>query len=115
MREVGKVFGGVTAVDQVSFVVEEGAIKALIGPNGAGKTTILNLITGFYQPTSGQMYFMGRGITGEPTHRLARRGLSRTFQNVRLFENMTVHYHRVGTAQVPTSRRNRPAGAPTWG
>lgn len=83
-------FGGLMAVDGVGFAVEAGAIVALIGPNGAGKTTVFNCITGFYRPSGGSIRLAGERIDGQPGHRIARRGLVRTFQNVRLFPNMTV-------------------------
>jgi branched-chain amino acid transport system permease protein len=90
VRGVGKQFGGVRAVYDCSFDVGEGEIKAVIGPNGAGKTTLFNVITGFYAPTAGVVRFRGRPLTGLPAHRLARLGLSRTFQNVQLFPSLTV-------------------------
>ena len=90
VRGVTKQFGGVRAVHDCSFDVAEGEIKAVIGPNGAGKTTLFNVITGFYAPTAGVVRFRGRPLTGLPAHRLARLGLSRTFQNVQLFPSLTV-------------------------
>ena len=90
VRGVSKQFGGVRAVRDCSFDVAEGEIKAVIGPNGAGKTTLFNVITGFYAPTAGVVRFRGRALTGLPAHRLARLGLSRTFQNVQLFPSLTV-------------------------
>jgi branched-chain amino acid transport system permease protein len=90
VRGVTKQFGGVRAVHDCSFDVAEGEIKAVIGPNGAGKTTLFNVITGFYAPTAGVVRFRGRALTGLPAHRLARLGLSRTFQNVQLFPSLTV-------------------------
>src|SRR5438128_10391109 len=83
-------FGGVTAVDSVSMNVEGGEIRGLIGPNGAGKTTTLNLISGLTAPTSGRMTFVEQDVTGEPAHRLAARGVRRTFQNLKLFTELTV-------------------------
>ncbi len=83
-------FGGLVAVDGVSFEVRLGEILGLIGPNGAGKTTVFNCISGFYRPTAGQVRLDGERLDREPGHRIARRGLVRTFQNIRLFENMTV-------------------------
>ncbi len=85
-----RVFGGLTAVDDLSFAVEAGRIKALIGPNGAGKTTVFNLISGFIPATAGDVSFDGLTATGRPPHRLAALGLVRTFQNVELFTAMTV-------------------------
>ena len=90
VRGVGKQFGGVRAVRDCSFDVAQGEIKAVIGPNGAGKTTLFNVITGFYAPTAGVVRFRGRPLAGLPAHRLARLGLSRTFQNVQLFPGLTV-------------------------
>jgi branched-chain amino acid transport system ATP-binding protein len=86
---VSKNFGGLRAVDDVSFEVEAGAIVSLIGPNGAGKTTAFNCITGLYPASSGDIRFAGRSTVGLPPHRIARLGISRTFQNIRLFSNMT--------------------------
>ncbi|MCW8825642.1 MAG: high-affinity branched-chain amino acid ABC transporter ATP-binding protein LivG [Gammaproteobacteria bacterium] len=83
-------FGGLCAVDQVSFGVEPNQITAIIGPNGAGKTTLFNCISGFYQPTSGKVSMLGKEITALPSHKIAQRGLVRTFQNIRLFKAMTV-------------------------
>src|SRR5262245_30142345 len=82
---VSKRFGGLLAVDDVSFTAEAGHITALIGPNGAGKTTLFALITGFLAPDRGRVSYDGRDITGEPPHRLARRGIARTFQIVQPF------------------------------
>jgi len=83
-------FGGLVAVNDVSIGVPEGSITGLIGPNGAGKTTVFNVVTGFYKPTSGSVSFMGRTVTGLPPHKVCKAGLSRTFQNIRLFHNETV-------------------------
>jgi branched-chain amino acid transport system ATP-binding protein len=83
-------FGGLTAVDQVSFEVMEGEIFTMIGPNGAGKTSIFNVISRFYQPSSGRLYFEDRDITEVPAHEVAKLGIARTFQNIELFENATV-------------------------
>ena len=82
-------FGGVHAVDGVSFKVEPGTITGLIGPNGAGKSTVLNVIGGFVSPGSGQILFDGQDVTGWPMHRLARAGLVRTFQMARVFGGLT--------------------------
>jgi branched-chain amino acid transport system ATP-binding protein len=82
-------FGGLLAVDQLSFAVEEGAIYSVIGPNGAGKTTLFNLITGIYRPSAGRICFAGEEVTGLPPHALAGRGISRSFQNLQIFFNMT--------------------------
>jgi branched-chain amino acid transport system ATP-binding protein len=82
-------FGGLVAVDEVSFQITRGQIFAIIGPNGAGKTTVFNCLSGFYKPTRGSVLLEGAAIDGLPSHQIARRGLVRTFQNVRLFKNMT--------------------------
>jgi branched-chain amino acid transport system ATP-binding protein len=84
-----KEFGGLVAVDDVDLAIEEGAIASLIGPNGAGKTTFFNMLTGVYKPTAGRVVFDGKDITGKPPHAVTERGVGRTFQNIRLFQNMT--------------------------
>jgi branched-chain amino acid transport system ATP-binding protein len=86
---VTKQFGGLTAVNNVDFVIEQGSICSLIGPNGAGKTTFFNMITGLYMPTSGTLIFDGRSIAGLKPNAVTQRGVGRTFQNIRLFQNMT--------------------------
>ncbi len=82
-------FGGVTALDDVSIEVREGEIAALIGPNGAGKTTVFNVITGVYKPTQGDVEFNGSSIVGRKRSDVTRAGIARTFQNIRLFHEMT--------------------------
>lgn len=82
-------FGGLIAVNDVSFAVPEKSVVSLIGPNGAGKTTFFNVLTGLYKPTSGNVVFNGRDVTGRPPHSIAAAGLARTFQNIRLFGLMT--------------------------
>jgi len=89
VRGVGKRFGGLQAVKDVSFKVEPGMVKAVIGPNGAGKTTLFNLVSGVAVPDEGTVTFRGEAIQGKPTHEVAARGLSRTFQQIRLFSGMT--------------------------
>jgi len=84
-----KRFGGLTAVDRVSFEIGKGEIFSLIGPNGAGKTTLFNSITGIYSPTSGSVVFEGKNITGLKPYRVAELGIGRTFQQIRLFAYMT--------------------------
>ena len=84
-----KEFGGLVAVDDVTFVVPEGSIVSLIGPNGAGKTTFFNMLTGVYRPTAGRVFFDGEDMTAKPPHAFTQRGIGRTFQNIRLFQNMT--------------------------
>ena len=86
---VGKSFGGLAAVSDVSFGVEEGEILGLIGPNGAGKTTLFNVITSIFPPTRGRVFFRGESIGGLRPHSIAKKGISRTFQNIRLFAGMT--------------------------
>ena len=83
-------FGGLRAVDGVSFAIEPGEVFTIIGPNGAGKTTIFNLVSRIYEPTAGRLIFDGEDITRVPPHEVARRGIARTFQNIELFEHATV-------------------------
>jgi branched-chain amino acid transport system ATP-binding protein len=84
-----KRFGGLLAVNSVDFTIPEGTIVSLIGPNGAGKTTFFNMLTGVYKPTAGRIVFNGEDVTGKPPHAITERGVGRTFQNIRLFQNMT--------------------------
>jgi branched-chain amino acid transport system ATP-binding protein len=84
-----KEFGGLVAVNSVDFAVPRGQIVSLIGPNGAGKTTFFNMLTGVYKPTSGDVVFDGEYVTGKPPHAITNRGIGRTFQNIRLFKEMT--------------------------
>ena len=84
-----KEFGGLVAVNDVDFVVPTKAIVSLIGPNGAGKTTFFNMLTGVYKPTAGTIVFDGVDVTGRPPHAVTQRGIGRTFQNIRLFKEMT--------------------------
>lgn len=88
-QNISVVFGGLVAVDNVSFTIPEGSIVSLIGPNGAGKTTFFNVLTGLYDPTSGQVIYDGKNITGQAPHKTAASGMARTFQNIRLFGLMT--------------------------
>ena len=90
VEKLGIDFGGLRAVDEVDFTVPAGQIVSVIGPNGAGKTTLFNMISGIYRPARGRVMLDGRDVTGTPTHRLARMGLSRTFQNLQVFLQMTV-------------------------
>jgi branched-chain amino acid transport system ATP-binding protein len=83
-------FGGLKVVDKLDIHVDEGEIVSVIGPNGAGKTTLFNLITGIYEPESGEIVFDGKSIVGLEPHQISRRGISRTFQTLRLFLNMSV-------------------------
>jgi len=90
VRNVTRRFGGIVAIDDVSLDVENGQIVGLIGPNGAGKTTLFNVITRLYRPDSGELDFDGKTLLRTPPHRVVRRGIARTFQNVELFRTMTV-------------------------
>ena len=116
-------FGGLTAVDDVTFTVPDRSVVSLIGPNGAGKTTFFNVLTGLYRPTLGRVYLDGRNVTAMPPHRIAQVGLARTFQNIRLFNLMTaeenvmvaMHSHMksgiVGTIlRTPRQRREEREG-----
>jgi branched-chain amino acid transport system ATP-binding protein len=84
-----KEFGGLVANADVDFTVPRNSIVSLIGPNGAGKTTFFNMLTGVYKPTAGQVFFDNEDMTGKPPHAFTQRGIGRTFQNIRLFQNMT--------------------------
>jgi branched-chain amino acid transport system ATP-binding protein len=86
---VTKQFGGLVAVSAIDFTIPEGSIVSLIGPNGAGKTTFFNVIAGLYKPTRGRIMFSGTDISGRAPHQITRLGIARTFQNIRLFQNMT--------------------------
>ena len=90
LDRIGISFGGLRAVDDLSFQVRRGEIVGLIGPNGAGKTTVFNMITGVYQPTDGHIRWHGRDVTGLSPHQVAQAGIRRTFQTIRLFADMTV-------------------------
>jgi ABC-type branched-subunit amino acid transport system ATPase component len=122
VQELSRRFGGLAALDRVSFEVAAGTICGLIGPNGAGKTTLLNVVSGLTSPSSGRALLDGEPISGLPPHRIAARGVSRTFQNIRLFdelsvlENVTLGYHRRRRAglletvlRLPRSRREERA------
>jgi branched-chain amino acid transport system ATP-binding protein len=111
-------FGGLLAVNRVSFSIEEGEILGLIGPNGAGKTTCFSLITGFVPPSAGQVRFRGQPLTGLAPHQIARRGVARTFQKTSLFPRLTVHENvmigqqarlapRIWSALARTARQRR--------
>jgi branched-chain amino acid transport system ATP-binding protein len=99
-ENVTKMFGGLAAVNQVSFTVEEGQILGLIGPNGSGKTTCFNLITGVYKPTDGKIAFMDEDITNLPSYKISRKGISRTFQISSIFPDLTA------TQNVVTGQNN---------
>ncbi len=85
-----KNFGGLTAVNRVSFAIDAGEIVGMIGPNGAGKTTVFNLIAGFYPPDEGEIHFAGQSLVRLPSHAIVARGVARTFQTIRLFPTLTV-------------------------
>lgn len=87
---VTKVFGGLVAVNKMDFVIEKGTMVSIIGPNGAGKTTFFNTLTGYYRPEEGKILFDGKPLVGLRSDQIAERGIARTFQNIRLFGNMTV-------------------------
>jgi branched-chain amino acid transport system ATP-binding protein len=106
VRNVTRRFGGIVAVDDVSLEVDAGRIVGLIGPNGAGKTTLFNVITRLYKPDSGELEFEGRSLLHTPPHRVVRRGIARTFQNVELFKTMTV----IENVMVGGHTRTRPFG-----
>ncbi len=88
-RSVSKHFGGLFALDEVSLSIQDGEIYGLIGPNGAGKTTLFNVLTGLYSPDSGEFFFNGEKLLATKPHAVAKRGIARTFQNIRLFGNMS--------------------------
>jgi len=90
VRDLSRHFGGLRAVDGVNFSAKTGSILSIIGPNGAGKTTLFNCLTGVIRPSSGSILFQGREISGLPPHEVASLGMARTFQNIRLFPEMTV-------------------------
>jgi branched-chain amino acid transport system ATP-binding protein len=111
VQGVGKRFGGLQALADVSFAVGEGQIVGIIGPNGAGKTTLFNVITGFYPPDAGRVFLRGEEITGQAPHRICRRGMARTFQISKPFANLTVlqtvrigALNRVGEMEAATAR-----------
>ncbi len=90
VRDLTKHFGGIKAVEEVSFKVREGSIMSIIGPNGAGKTTLFNCLTGLTKPTKGKIYFLDKDLASLPPHSIVKLGIARTFQNIRLFREMTV-------------------------
>ena len=91
IRDVSKRFGGIVATDHVNIKVRQGQIFGIIGPNGAGKTTLFNMITGVYKPTEGDVMLYGRSIAGKLPYEIARSGIARTFQNIRLFGDLSVY------------------------
>src|SRR5258705_457177 len=90
IESLGMRFGGLAALDDVSFTMDDRSITSVIGPNGAGKTTLFNCVTGMYQPTSGRVLLSGEDITGQAAHQVSRHGVARTFQNLALFGGLTV-------------------------
>ncbi len=90
IRGLTRRFGGLTAVDRFDVAVNEGEIVSLVGPNGAGKTTVFNLISGVLRPTAGSVRLLGRELVGQPAHRITHHGVARTFQNIRVFPQLTV-------------------------
>jgi len=105
VTNISKTFGGVRAVDNLSFSVDASSIVGIIGPNGAGKTTVFNLVTGVYEADSGQILLNGRDLRGLPQHEITRSGVARTFQNIRLFKGLSV-LENVMTAADPHSTYN---------
>lgn len=89
VKDIGIVFGGLTALDSVNISIKEGSIYGLIGPNGSGKTTMINIISGFYAPTTGEVIYKDQHIEGKVPHNIARLGIGRTFQNINVFPEMT--------------------------
>ena len=102
-------FGGIRAVQDLSFRVERGEVHSIIGPNGAGKTSVLNLLTGFYRPTAGRVLFEGTDVTGEKPYQLAWRGISRTFQNLQICFNMSAVENVMVGAHLRLDQRMLPA------
>ncbi len=99
-------FGGLKAIDNFNLTVDEGKVHGVIGPNGAGKTTLFNLITGAFKPSNGKIYYKGVNIAGKKAHQIARMGMARTFQNLRLFGDLTVVENiRVGRLHHHQSRK----------
>jgi branched-chain amino acid transport system ATP-binding protein len=90
VKGLAKHFGGIRALDGVDFHIDRGELVGIIGPNGSGKTTLFNVITGIYRPDRGDVAMEGESIAGLPPHRVTRKGIARTFQNIRLFRNLTV-------------------------
>ncbi len=89
LTNIGKSFGGITALRDVSFAVNKGEVVGLIGPNGAGKTTIFNMVTGIFEPTTGEIAFNGKPLIGTAPHKITEKGIARTFQNIKLFGHMS--------------------------
>ncbi len=105
VKELSKTFGGIRALDGVSFDVRRGEVLGVIGPNGSGKTTIVNCITGFIKPSAGQVLFQGRDITGKPAHKIADLGVTRTFQIMRPYYSLPAYKNLVIPLFSPRARR----------
>jgi branched-chain amino acid transport system ATP-binding protein len=101
VRDLRVQYGGVVAIDEMTFDIAPGAVVGLIGPNGAGKTSLVDALTGYVRPARGTVRFGGEDVTGEPAHRLARAGLTRTFQSVELFDDLTVAENLLVAAERP--------------
>ena len=114
IRNLTHYFGGLCALSNVNITLEEGTLTGLIGPNGAGKTTVFNLVSGFYKPSQGEIRFLGRSIGGLKPHQVTAQGVARTFQNIRLWNDMTVldniriaQHHRLGYGFLDTVLRTK--------
>jgi len=107
VRNISKAFGGVQAVEDVSFTLQKGEIFGVIGPNGSGKTTLVNLITGFVRPDSGEILFKGKKITGIQPHKIANLGLTRTFQIMRPYHSLSAFKNLIVPLNSPRVRRSR--------
>ena len=107
IKNLVKEFGGVVANADISLEIERGMIAGLIGPNGAGKTTLFNCIAGYHKPTKGKIYFEGKDITGWPAHRVAKAGIARTFQGIKIMPNLTVEENVMVGAFCRTRDRHR--------
>ncbi len=105
IEEVTKAFGGILALNRVSFELKEGEILGIIGPNGSGKTTIVNCITGFIRATSGRIFFRGKDITGQPPHKIADMGVTRTFQIMRPYFSLPAYKNLIIPLFSPRARR----------
>ncbi len=105
VKEVTKTFGGIIALNRISFDVGEGEILGIIGPNGSGKTTVVNCITGFIKVSSGRVFFRGRDITGKPPHKIADMGVTRTFQIMRPYYSLPAYKNLVIPLFSPRARR----------
>jgi len=104
LKNVSKYFGGVKALDKCSFYVKKGIITSIIGPNGAGKTTAFNIIAGLMRADEGKIIFLGQDLSNKPTHIIARMGLARTFQQVRLFNNLSIEENLLVALDLPGER-----------